>query len=246
MDPSRVGQPYIADRTELRERAGYCYGADGHVLSIFMRSPDRRKVEAVRRGKYQFALVIGPGIFFLMYRFGKAIGWSDAPYWGAIVPADERAAPPEGWPEGGVVLQVVLVDAATGLIRALRDVPLSPAFACELHNAIRHHALLPLLDKRGFDAALAKMRQLCPTDRRLLQRAVACTGPVPPEKLAHRIWLREHQLNLVFDLLNWFSIHGDGDKEANIYAANVSRSLDAELLKQGFMRVDGTFEIPHE
>jgi len=31
-----------------------------------------------------------------------------------------------------------------------------------------------------------------------------------------------------------------------VVAANVSRSLDAELLKQGFMRVDGTFEIPHE
>src|SRR5207237_1143018 len=69
--------------------------ADGHVLGIFMRSPDRRKVEAVRRGRCQYALVSGPGIFFLMYRFARAIGWSAAPYWGAILPNEERSVPAE-------------------------------------------------------------------------------------------------------------------------------------------------------
>lgn len=246
MDSLREGEPYIAGRRDLRERAGYSYSADGQVLSIFMRSPDRRKVEAVRRGRSQFALVIGPGIFFLMYRFGKAIGWSAAPYWGALSPNQERTLLVEGWPAGDVVLNVVLVDAATGIIRSVRTETLPLDFSCDLRNAIRHQAQLPILDKRGFDSALAKMHKLCPTSRRLLQRAVACTGPVPREKLAHRIWLREHRLNLLFDLLNWFSIHADGDKEVNIYADNVRCMLDAELMKQGFMRVDGTFEIPHE
>jgi len=153
--------------------------------------------------------------------------------------------PTEGWPERGAVLQVVLVDAATGVVRVLRPQTLPPDFTCDLHKAIRQHALLPSLDKRGYDAALANMRQLCPTSRRLLQRAVACTGPVPREKLVHRIWLREQRLNLVLDLLDWFSKDSD-DKETNIYAANVSRMLEAELMGQGFMRVDGTFEIPHD
>ena len=241
----QVGQPYIAGRREFPARPGYCYAADGHVLSIFMRSPDRRKVEAVRSGKCQFALTIGPGVFFLMYRFGKAIGWSAAPYWGAITPKDERSVPPEGWPDGGVVIQVVLVDATTGLVRSLRPARLPPGFACELNNAIRQQALLPRLDESGYNAALASMRQYCPTNRRLLQQAVACTGPVPREKLVHRIWLREHRLNLILDLLEWLLSHSD-DKQTNLYAAEVRRVLDDEVMGQGFMRVDRSFDIPHE
>lgn len=245
MSAIQVGQPYIAGRTGLPEHAGYSYAADGHVLSIFIRSPNRRKMDAIRRGKDQFALVIGPDIFFLLYRFGKAIGWSAAPYWGIIIPNDERAVPAMDWPEGGTVLRVVLVDAATGLVRALRSVALPPHFVCDLHTAIRRQALLPCLNKTAYNVALASMRRLCPTSRRLLQLAVACTGPVPREKLVHRIWLREHRLNQVLDLLNRFSILSD-DKETNIYAAEVLRALDAELMGQGFMHVDGSFEVPHE
>lgn len=245
MNSLQVGQPYIAGRAELPEHAGYCYAADGHVLSIFMRSPDRRKVEAVRRGRCQFALTIGPGVFFLMYRFGKAIGWSAAPYWGAIIPKDQRSVPPEGWPDEGVVVRVVLVDATTGLVRSVRPATLPPGFACDLNKAIRQQALLPPLDKSGYSAALASMHQLCPTYRRLLQRAVACTGPVPREKLVHRIWLREHRLNLVLDLLESLISHSY-DKRTNLYAAEVSRVLDDELLGQGFMRVNRSFDIPHE
>lgn len=59
---------------------------------IFLRSPERRIVEAVRRGKCQFALVIGTAVFYLMYRFGKAIGWSAAPYSGTMTPNEKRNA----------------------------------------------------------------------------------------------------------------------------------------------------------
>ena len=245
MDSSLVGQPYISGRTEWAEGAGHCYAADGHVLSIFMRSPDRRKVEAVRRSRCQYALVSGPGIFFLMYRFARAIGWSGAPYWGALLPNEERSVPAEGWPEGGAFLQVVLVNAATGLIRAQRATTLPPYFACELHEAIQRQAMLPPLGKSAYYAALAKVRRICPTARRLLQRAVTWTGPVPPEKLAHRIWLREHQLNQLTDLLGRFSNLSD-DKEMHMEAAKVMRALDAELERQRFMRLGGTSGIPHD
>jgi len=105
-----------------------------------------------------------------------------------------------------------------------------------------------LLDKSRYDAALASMRQLCPTNRRLLQRAVACTDPVPREKLVHRIWLREYRLSQVLDLLNRFSIdsYDKKIKKINLYAAEVSRLLDDELVGQGFMPVDGSFDIPRE
>jgi hypothetical protein len=209
-----------------------------------MRSPNPRQVEAIRKGKCQFALVIGPDMFFLMYRFGKAISWSAAPYWGALMPTEQRELPPKEWPGAGAILQVVLVSAATGLVRLVRAVTLPPGFTCELHQAILQCSLLPFAGKSAYDAALAKMRRLCPTSRRLLQRAVACTGPVPREKLVHRVALREHILNQVLDLLDWFSNHCY-DKQTNLNAEAVGRALDAELEGQGFMRVNRSFDVPH-
>ena len=68
----------------------------------------------MRAGNAEFALLIyGLAIFFL-YRFEKAIAWSDAPYSWHLVPADERQLPetPES-AETRALLSVVLVDART-------------------------------------------------------------------------------------------------------------------------------------
>lgn len=53
--------------------------------------------------------------------------------------------PPEGWPKGDSVLHVILVDASTGIVRALRSETLPLDFACDLHKAIRDQAALPSL-----------------------------------------------------------------------------------------------------
>lgn len=245
MSALQVGQPYVHGQTKWREGAGYSYASDGHVLSIFINSPNRRQVEAIRKGRHNFALVIGPDLFFLLYRFGKAMGWSSAPFWDVIVPNEEREVPDANWPEGGVPLRVVLTDGTTGLVRAVRSVALPPHFACELHAAIRRQAIFPCLNKRAYSQALATMRQLCPTPRSLLQRAAACTGQVPREKLVHRVCLREHRLNQVLDLLDRL-LRDSYDKEVNIYAQGVMQALDDELLWQGFMRVDGSYDIPRD
>lgn len=215
------------------------------MLSVFINSPNRRQIDAIRRGRYNFALVIGPDLFFLMYRFGRAIGWAGAPFWGVIVPSEERPLPSGAWPGGGVTLQVVLIDAGTGVVRAIRSVELPLDFTYDLNTAIRRQAMLPCLNKTAYQKALAAMRQICPTVRSLLQRAVAFAGPIPREKLVHRVWLREHRLNQLLDLLDHLSRDTD-DKETNIYAQGVIRALDDELLGQGFMRVDGSYDIPYE
>lgn len=244
VDSLQVGHPYITGQTEWVEGSDYGYFADGHVLIICIRSPERRTVDAVQKGKVQLALTMGAGVFYLMYRFGRAIGWSAAPYVGSMIPNERRSVPAEGWPAAGVLLKVVMVDAATGKVRALRSVPLPPGFGCELNQAIRQIALLPALDKKNYEAALSNMRRLCPTNRRLLQRAEFCTGAVPREKLVHRICLREYRLNLLLDLVDWFTTRND-DKYVSRYAAEVMSQFDKELLGQGFMRVDRSGDIPH-
>lgn len=239
-----VGQPYAVGRTSWPEAAEYDYCGVEHELRVFVRSPKAREAEAVRRGKYQFALVQGPFVFFLMYRFGKAIKWSHAPCSWQLASGERQAAAPAAIQTAmHAPLRAVLVDAQTGLVRALRTVTLPPGFAHDLKRALRW--LFPLAARADYDAALVDMNRLCPTSRHLLQRAVACTGPTPREKLVHRVCLREHRMNLLLDLIDWFLNHSY-DNQTIRYAEEILRSVEPELYAEGFMRDDRSCEVPHE
>jgi len=244
MPSPEVGQPYVVGRTSWPEGAEYDYCGGEHELAVFLGSPKAREAEAVRRGKYQFALVMGPSVFFLMYRFGKAIKWSHGPCsWELASGERQRAAPGAMKTAMQAPLRVVLVDAQTGLVRALRTVTLPPGFACHLVEALRY--LMPLATRADYDAAIADMKRLYPTRRRLLERAVACTGATPREKLVHRIRLREQRMNLLLDVIDWFLMHSYDD-EAIRYAEEVLRTIEPDLYAEGFMRDDRSAHIPHE
>jgi hypothetical protein len=239
-----VGQPYAVGRTNWPEGAEYDYCGGQHELRLFLRSPKARETEAVRRGKYQFALVSGPSVFFLMYRFGKAIKWSHAPCSWQLASGERQPAAPAAMQAAmQALLRAVLVDAQTGLVRALRTVTLPPGFECDLSNALRTQ--FPLASRADYDAALADMNRFCPTSRRLLERAVACTGPTPREKLVHRVRLREHRINMLLDLIYCFMNRSYDDQTIRC-AEEVLSTVEPELYAEGFMRVDRSFEVPHE
>jgi len=239
---AEVGQLYAVGRTNWPEGAEYDFCDVEHELRMFFRAP-KAMAHAVSRGKYQFGLVRGPSVFFLMYHFGKAMKWSHAPCsWQLACGVRQSAAP------GGIQaamhapFRVVLVDAETGLVRATRSVTLPPGFASHLVKALQ---LSPLANRAAYDAVLADMNRFCRTSRQLLERAVACTGPTPREKLVHRVRLREHRLNLLLDLIHAFLSHSY-DEQMILYAQEVLRSIEPELCGEGFMRVDRSLEVPHE
>lgn len=102
------------------------------------------------------------GVVLLLWR---SLGWpwSDAPYsWhrqtrGADpVPVPSVEALPPG---AGVPLDMLLVDAATGRLAAMRKVAMPGAFALELHHAIGEQALTPhaAWGGRAYDAAVADL-----------------------------------------------------------------------------------------
>lgn len=110
-------------------------------------------------------------IFFL-YRFGGQ-PWSDAPYSWHLVPAAERVLPPDPLgPDDRPLLTVILVDAASGLVRALRALSLPPPVAAPLHAAIRAQATAPF-DPTTYDLRLTALYAQYPTTPRLLGQSVA-------------------------------------------------------------------------
>ncbi len=152
----------------------YNYRSGHHRLIIPLARPTPDEVEAVRFGAAKFAFtVIGPVIVF-QYRFGTALSWSDALYTWHKVPVEERVEPAVLTGEQRVPLQVFLVDAATGIVQAIRILTLSPTFSRRLHEAIRRQAAEPF--PADYDAQARRVLATY-TSRQLRDRALAsCNG----------------------------------------------------------------------
>src|SRR6185369_14252571 len=118
--PLKVGAPYRAGRRSWPERGQYMLREDGHELALFFASPSGREADVVSRGEVELGMLVRGSAIFFLYRFGAAgeIDWSDAPFSIHRVPREERVDP--GAIREPRRLNVVLVDASTGLVRALR------------------------------------------------------------------------------------------------------------------------------
>jgi hypothetical protein len=182
-----VGQFYDPLRRQWPEGAQYNYRSGGHELLLFFRSPSSREVRAVEFGPCEFGLVAEGPLIDLLYQFqviaypgarpAPAIPWSEALFTIHRVPLDERVLPelPDD-PEQRAVLMIILVDADTGIIRAMRAVTFSPAFTSQLEEAIREQARLPY-DSASYEQLQADLERRYPTREALLAIArVRCEG----------------------------------------------------------------------
>lgn len=181
MHELRVGQPYHPGRKRWPEGAEYNYRAGGHELAIRLSRPMPAEIEGVRRGQSEFALYASGDQLLLLYRFGApgaGLPWSDAPYSWHEAPAEQRQLLPETEGAARALLTVVLLDADTGLIRALRAVTFSPAFTTALHAAIRAQAGQPWSEAL-YDANRALLYGRYPTTEALLAAcAIRCQGGI--------------------------------------------------------------------
>ena len=167
-----VGKPFSPTRQVWLETAQYNFIANEHHLHLFMQRPSTTEVQAVKQAAPEFGLVVMPPVLLLLYRFSP-IPWSDAPYSWHMVPADQRTLPMETIPESqGALLTTMLIDASTGIIRAIRGIGLGTAFSQALHDAIRMQSAAPF-DQHLYDAALHNIYMHYQTSDALLTQAVA-------------------------------------------------------------------------
>lgn len=177
-----VGKPYSPTRSSWPDGVDYNYRAGEHELRIFMRDPSPAEIAAVRRGKARFALttfgVVNPhDLIVLCYKFGGQ-PWGDGSYNFHLVPADERIPPPARQPGGQdrALLNVILVDGATGLIRGLRAVSFSPEFTRVLEDAIRSQAERPFVGDEAYDDVIARMYTAYGSDDFAAMAGIHCVG----------------------------------------------------------------------
>jgi hypothetical protein len=148
-----VGKPYHAGQTHFPEGADYNYwsGEQGffaypeHELRIFLADPMAKEVAAVESGPVEFGMFAEPEGLFVVARFGRALSFNCSYQWHRVEEAERVAPPPmeETSPALRALLSIMLVDASTGIVQALRAVSYSPEFTRAIHRAIAGQAAAP-------------------------------------------------------------------------------------------------------
>ena len=168
-----VGKPYVPGRTSIEPRVEYSFRRGQHELLLCFSQLSEDEIDAVAEGKAEFGLLIYGLVIFLLYRFGEAIAWSDAPYSWHRVPPEQRQLPET--PKTAEIrarLSVVLVDADRNVVRALRRGMLSQDFTRALDAAIADQAAGPW-NPENFDAHLRSAYQSWPATAQMLNRTIA-------------------------------------------------------------------------
>ena len=136
-----VGQLYSPTRTRWPETPHLHLSPAVCDLALFLNEPSADEAREVTTGAVSFAWVDGGPVSVLCFRFG-AMSWMDAPFEPWLVPESERGIP-AGDPNQYVLLQVTLVDAATGIVRAMRVAAWTPDFAEQVRKTLRRQLAAP-------------------------------------------------------------------------------------------------------
>jgi len=132
MHKIEVGKLYSETRTSWPEGVEYNWMHNVHELRMFFRNPQPQEVQSVKSGKVEFGLVTEEDVILLLFRFlgaqkgQRGIDWSDAPYSYHMLPEDRKGLPPEQLrPSERSLLNIILVNAPTGIVLAVRAVSFS-------------------------------------------------------------------------------------------------------------------------
>ena len=125
-------------------------------------------------------MYINQGVIWLCHKFGSG-PWSDAPYNVWDVPKARRVIPPAVSGEQRAALQVLLIDAATGILKVIRLVTFSMEFSAKLHEAISQQFESPakeiLTNPGAYMQVINEAYSALPTSDAMVRKAAcSCQG----------------------------------------------------------------------
>jgi hypothetical protein len=174
-----VGLPYEPGVVSYPE-GGALFVFDGSPalrLLITLKDPTPAEIESIQAGPAKFSWADRPHMGIFGYRFGgRDFSWS-AFLWNPhrfpeYAPLDPGGRHP--------LMAVTLVDAATGLVRALRLLTLSPRFAQAMHDTSERLAAAPF-SQIGYERAEDALDRRYRTPNQLVRETAQlwCTGGSP-------------------------------------------------------------------
>jgi hypothetical protein len=142
-------------------------------LMLFLSHPHELEIQAVTAAPTQFAWVDSEHAALLIYRLGPILSWSEATY------TPHLFGPEEGLPgvDADPVVQIVLVDRDTNIVKALHRVRWPEEFATTVRASVTRMRDTPY-SRPAYEHALAALHRRYPTPEDLvIDRADAhCTA----------------------------------------------------------------------
>jgi hypothetical protein len=135
---TKVGEQFIPGRSQYPQGVRFEYTESGPYLIFTFRNPSPKEIEAARKGKVELALHETAPVLWLLHRIEGLEQWSDCPFSIRIYDGTGRRFDwSEPIEEGqGLGLNIVLVEASTGILLVQRLVGLSTRFSRELRSTI--------------------------------------------------------------------------------------------------------------
>ncbi len=150
------------------EGAVYRHERGGHDLLRIVRGIKAPLAVEVANGPVELALVIDGPLVVLCSRVGTALPWMGASFHWHRVPRPERVLPPSGADTvAGSRLDLKLMEARGGRVRAVRPLTLPVHFSRVLHEAILEQARFSY-DPGAERRALETLHRRCPTPNSLV------------------------------------------------------------------------------
>ena len=126
-----VGKPLQPGKTGYQEASWLDYTETGPILLMAVNNPTTKEIEAVRSGRIELALYEKGPVLWFLYKIRGFGPWSDCPF--SIRLYDDKGRTFD-WSEEiedgmGIGLQIILIDASTGIVKVLRLVGLPTEFS---------------------------------------------------------------------------------------------------------------------
>lgn len=167
----KVGAPIAGIPLPQPEGPRLMMAAAGTAVTVFMYEPTEAEVREFRFGTAQFAWVDAGPVAVMCVRFG-ALEWMDCPFspWDSL-----DLGRPAAEPGSHLLVQLVLADGGTGVVRVLRAVTWPPGFTAAVTATVTRQLTEGRPPAAGAAAQLDALYQI-PT-RQLTRRAAAtCVG----------------------------------------------------------------------
>jgi len=124
-----IGEPFAAGVTSWPDnRFEYRFFSGNHLLQICVSSPKKRDLDNFSKGRVFVALRPFRSVLFFMFKIEGFYEWSDQGISVCLVPLEDRDRL-EHQAGTHIPLNIVLVDADTGKVAAMRMVTFSPQFS---------------------------------------------------------------------------------------------------------------------
>ncbi len=139
MNRFEVGKLFTESITRYPEGVKFEFTQSGPVLLLFFDSPTEHEINSVKTGKLEVGLYSRDNILFFLCKF-EGTPWMDAPY---SIHLSKPFFFDQMTETQGFGLQIFLVDARTGILKAMRLIGLSNDFSKKLRVAMEKQRMQP-------------------------------------------------------------------------------------------------------